>query len=368
MRPPPSFANTRQLRTERVIVLTPKMGGADGISEMTRQWVNVLQTRAGCDFGTLHIWSLDDELLHGQSPATMFRTAAGSRSRFVSFGCFDGIGSSTATLVIAMHLQLLPVALPLVWRGARLVPILMGIEAWVPLPSLVTTTLRRSWKVAAISNHTLARFRAANPLLADMPITVCRPGVATLAQPAAGSRKNGFALIVGRMCSRERYKGHDTLIDLWPIVRRAVPGARLVIAGDGDDAARLRARAGEGIEFTGRVDDTQLAALYRDAAFFVMPSTDEGFGLVYLEAMRSSTPCIAAHGAAEEIITHGRDGLIVDPEDRDALVAAVVRLFVDEEGRHRMGIAAAQRVQCEFSPASVGQRICTALELGDAQC
>jgi len=100
----------------------------------------------------------------------------------------------------------------------------------------------------------------------------------------------------------------------------------------------------------------------------VMPSTDEGLGLVYLEAMRASTPCIAARGAAEEIITDGCDGLIVDADDRDALVAAVVRLFVDREGRRRLGIAAAHRVECEFGQAALERRICAILEVGDGGC
>ncbi len=366
MRLPLSFVNTTLLRADRVIVLTPKMGGADGISEMTRQWVHVLQPKAGRDFGSLHVWSLDDERLPASTPSTTFRTASGNRSRFVSFGFLDGFASAPNTVVIAMHLQLLPVALPLVWRGARLIPVLMGIEAWTPLPSLVTMAFQRSWKVAAISNHTVTRFRTANPLLVDIPITVCRPGLPLLPQPAADARTDDFALIVGRMCSRERYKGHDALIDVWPLVREVVPGARLVIAGDGDDTARLRGKAGAGIEFTGRVDEAKLAGLYRDAAFFVMPSTDEGFGLVYLEAMRAATPCIAARGAAEEIITDGCDGLIVDAENRDALVAAIVRLFVDRQGRQQMGTAAAQRVEREFGAIAVERRISTVLELGDA--
>ena len=130
------------------------------------------------------------------------------------------------------------------------------------------------WKIAAISTHTVGRFRAANPALDDMPIAVCRPGAPALPVAAAAHIGGRYALIVGRMNSRERYKGHDMLIEVWPIVRRSVPDARLVIAGDGDDVERLRAKAADGIEFAGRVDEPRLAALYRDATFFVMPSTD----------------------------------------------------------------------------------------------
>ena len=353
----------------RVIVLTPMMGGADGISEMTRQWVRVLEPQIGRSVGALEIWSLDDDRQPDAARmAVRFQTARGSRSRFASFAVRDGLASAADTLVVVMHLQLLPIALPLAWRGARVVSVLMGIEAWVPLRPLERTAMHRAWKLVAISNHTATRFRAANPALASMPITVCRPGVPSETPPAAERIDSPFALIVGRMNSRERYKGHDTLIDIWPLVRGAVPDARLVIAGDGDDAARLRARAGEGIDFAGRVDAPQLAALYRDATCFVMPSTDEGFGLVYLEAMRGSTPCIAAKGAAEEIISDGRDGLIVDAADRDALVAAIVRLFADAGVRQRLGTAAAARVEGEFGPAALSRRVERVLEIGDPSC
>lgn len=361
---PRATATTSRVR--RVIVLTPMMAGADGISEMTRQWVRVAESRVGRDVGSLEVWSLDDERKPGSAAAaTGFHTARGGRLRLASLAVRDGLGSAAGTLVVVMHLHLLPVALPLVWRGARLLTVLMGIEAWAPLRPVERLALERAWKVVAISAHTAARFRAANPSLATVPITVCRPGTPSMTQPAAERVDGPYALIVGRMNSRERYKGHDLLIEVWPLVREAVPNARLVVAGDGDDAPRLRQKAGEGIDFAGRVDEARLAALYRDATLFVMPSTDEGFGLVYLEAMRASTPCIAARGAAEEIITDGRDGVIVDAGDRDALVGALVRLFADPQARARMAAAAAQRVNGEFGPAALDARVRGALELGE---
>ncbi len=342
------------------------MGGADGISEMTRQWVRVLESSVGRDVGALEVWSLDDDRRPAMAaPATAFRTARGGRLRYASMAMRDGVASTSDTLVVVMHVHLLPVALPLVWRGARLLTILMGIEAWAPLRPLERAALMRAWKVVAISAHTATRFRAANPSLAAMPIAVCRPGTPSMTHPASERFDGPYALIVGRMSSRERYKGHDMLLEVWPLVREAVPHARLVVAGDGDDAPRLRSKAGEGIDFVGRVDEARLAALYRDATLFVMPSTDEGFGLVYLEAMRASTPCIAARGAAEEIITDGLDGVIVDAGDKDALVAALVQVFTDPPTRARMAAAAVQRVNGEFGADALDARVRRVLELGD---
>src|SRR4030095_8219597 len=110
-------------------------------------------------------------------------------------------------------------------------------------------------------------------------------------------------------------------------------------------------------------DDEVLAELYRRAAFFVMPSPREGFGLVYLEAMRAGKPCIAAHGSADEIIRHGVDGLVVNAGSIDALTTAIVRLFCDEAERARMGAAARARVQECCSEAHSDRRLLEALAL-----
>ena len=344
------------------------MSGADGISEMTRQWVRIVESRADRDGHAVEVWSLDDDTRpSGLHASSTFRAAGGRRIRFSSFGLTDGASTATDTVVVVMHLQLLPVALPLLWRGARLVTVLMGIEAWTPLNHLQTAAIRRAWKVIAISTHTAARFRLANPWIGEMTIPVCHPGVPPMPRVTAAPFEGRFALIVGRMDARERYKGHDALIELWPAVRRRIADAQLIVVGDGDDATRLRqkaARTCEGITFLGRVDESTLTALYRDATLFVMPSQDEGFGLVYLEAMRASTPCIAVHGAAEEIITDGDDGLIVDAGDNDELLAAIVHLFGDTEARMRMGAAAARLVNTRFDATALQRRVCAFLELG----
>jgi glycosyltransferase involved in cell wall biosynthesis len=160
------------------------------------------------------------------------------------------------------------------------------------------------------------------------------------------------------MAQEERYKGHDVLIDAWPLVEARHPGARLVIAGDGDDRTRLeqkaRALGVDGITFTGPVDAATRAALYRDAAFFVMPSTGEGFGLVYLEAMRAGLACIGGPGAPAEIIRHGVTGLIVEP---GAVARAVIELFGDPAACATMGQAGAARVQEHFTSDAFGRRL-----------
>jgi phosphatidylinositol alpha-1,6-mannosyltransferase len=131
---------------------------------------------------------------------------------------------------------------------------------------------------------------------------------------------------------------------------------RLVIAGDGDDRPRLEALAASlglarQVLFTGFVSEATLAELYARAAVFVMPSRGEGFGLVYLEAMRAALPCVAAcASAAAEIIADGETGLLVDPLAPDAIAAALGRLLASPELARAMGEAGRRRLELLFTP------------------
>src|SRR5207244_10016252 len=94
---------------------------------------------------------------------------------------------------------------------------------------------------------------------------------------------------------------------------------------------------------TGKVPANILAGLYRDCAFFIMPSLHEGFGLVFLEAMYAGKACIGGIGAAAEIIEDGVTGLVVDPDRPEQVRQAALRLFREPETRERMGRAGAKR-------------------------
>jgi glycosyltransferase involved in cell wall biosynthesis len=178
----------------------------------------------------------------------------------------------------------------------------------------------------------------------------------------------GFALIVGRLSHEERYKGHDALLEAGPRVRASCPDARLVIVGDGDDRARLQEKArslglGETTLFLGRVDAPRLNGLYRQAAFFVMPSRDEGFGFVYLEAMRAGRPCIACPGAAAEFLEDGRSGLLVTYDSVAEVEGACIRLFSDPVLCTRLGRAGADAVRQRFLAVHFVDRFRQALGL-----
>ena len=365
------------MKRPRYLVLTPGMTGADGIAEVSRLALRALGApgRRPASEG-MEVVSLTDpsgfSMGDGNFPTARFFGAGGRRVRFVAAalraGLRTGLRTGGAPAILCLHLHLSP----LTWLlAAKSVVMLYGVEAWRPLDPLERLALRRARLLVAISADTARRFREANPDFCDRVIEICHLAVRhkDAAPPAAeGARAEvpPFALIVGRIVAEERYKGHDLLIDIWPSVMEAVPGARLVIVGDGDDRARLEARAAHldaHVSFRGRVSDGLLAQLYRDCAFFVMPSLGEGFGLVFLEAMQAGKACIGCVGAAAEVIQDGVTGFVVE-QRREQVLGAVLRLFREPDLRRRMGEAGAARVAGEFTETHFQRRFRALLGLG----
>ena len=148
------------------------------------------------------------------------------------------------------------------------------------------------------------------------------------------------------------------------------PTRELWIAGGGDDAARLAAKARERgvadcVRFLGRVSDAELGALYRRASVFAMPSRQEGFGLVYAEAMWWGLPCIGSTAdAAGQVIAAGETGELVPYGDVAALGArARAACSRIASGAARMGEAGRRRAREHFGYGRFRADLLTALEL-----
>lgn len=232
---------------------------------------------------------------------------------------------------------------------------LHGIESWRAMPPAQVRAIRGAAVRLANSHFTARKAASVNPDLGEIDVcALAIPDLPPAVHPAA-DRRTLDVLIVGRMAAAERYKGHDRLLAIWRDVVAAVPSARLVIAGDGDDRARLETVArdaglGDRVQFTGFVSRQALESLYANAALFAMPSRGEGFGLVYLEAMAHQLACVGSTlDAAGEIVVDGETGVLVDPDDTSAVARAVVDLLRDESRRRAMGCAGRRRVEARFT-------------------
>jgi len=260
-------------------------------------------------------------------------------------------------IVLYWHLDLLRLA-PLISGRARRVVFLHGIEAW-RRPDPLTRVLLRNAGVIANSHYTLERANQSLPLPADAQVVHLGLGESTTDVPPA---EPPIALMISRLDSSERYKGHHEVIAAWPRVQEQVPNAQLWIVGEGDLRPELEAHAGEqNIRFFGRVSEAEKQRLLEYARCLVLPSRGEGFGLVYLEAMRNGRPSIVGVDAGREVVDPPNAGLAADPQDTRALADAMIRLLRGGAAWEEMSRLARRRYSENFTATHFQQRLLAAL-------
>lgn len=153
-----------------------------------------------------------------------------------------------------------------------------------------------------------------------------------------------------RLCYQ---KGLDMLLQAWHLVHKELPEARLIVAGTGPLQAQLLYMAreldlGESVEFVGVQRD--IAAVLHRGSIATLPSRWEGMPNAILEAMACGLPCVATRASGtEDIITHGVNGLLVEPEDYQGLAQALLVLLRDPALSSAYGKAARERIEQDYA-------------------
>jgi len=348
------------------LVLAPSFHGADGVSAVSRQIVQSLAARQQSVTCVAFDDPADRDLV-ADPLAIPVISASGGRARFAVQAARRSLAPSQPRIFVT-HSRLAPPAWLAGRLGRAIVVYLHGVEVWRPLRATERAVLHRA-RLLANSSYTVNRFREANPEFASTGTHVCPPSVPPrLRSPRPFDAAASTAVIVGRLWSEERYKGHDRLLDVWPSLLRHAPAARLVIVGDGDDRARLEARVraealSPHVEFRGRVTRAELERALDDSRLLVMPSTGEGFGITYLEAMQAGRACIASPGAASEVVVDGTTGILVPAGDPAALLTALRALYENDACAAAMGDAGRQRVAQHFDAAQFARRLFAAIDV-----
>ncbi len=267
--------------------------------------------------------------------------------------------------------------------SSRLWCLVYGIEVWHPLKASVRNGLALMEKVLAISDYS----RQALAKNGDVPLDridllPCALDPVWQAQYSprpddAPSRPGPPTLLtVARLAASERYKGVDSVLRALPKVLEAIPDLRYDVVGDGDDRPRLEALArelgvSEHARFRGRLFPDELAAAYRDCTLFVMPSSHEGFGIVFLEAALFGKASIGGkHGGTPEVVEDGVTGCLVEREDVPGLSRVLGRLLLNDDERAPMESAARRRLLERFTYVSLrdsmkAQLGCRGLQVGE---
>jgi glycosyltransferase involved in cell wall biosynthesis len=116
------------------------------------------------------------------------------------------------------------------------------------------------------------------------------------------------------------------------------------------------------------VSEAEKQRLLRQSRCLVLPSRGEGFGLVYLEAMRLGRPCLSSiHDAGQEVIAPPQSGLAVEPGNARALAEAVAELLSADCNWQQWSSNAKRRYEAEFTAAHFQRRLADAVLEADAQ-
>ncbi len=352
----------------RVLALmTDAFGGYGGIAQYNRDLADALAAVPAIDevevlprYAPDPIGPLPDKVV--QHPAQPHRSR-------LSLRAFDLAARRRPDLVFCGHIHLGPLAAAVAkaWRSRLLVQT-HGVEVWTRPSEVRRRSLEAADGVLSVSRDTRAKVLNWADLAPErvrvVPNTFAldfTPGDRAAARARLGVGDAKVILSVSRLDGGQRHKGQDRVIRALPHLRARGIDVVYVVAGVGDDMTRLQVlAAAEGVSdhvrFVGKAPPQDLPDLYRAADLFALPSTGDGFGIVFLEAMACGTPALGlAAGGAIDALAEGRLGVAV--EERELVPALAAAL----EARRPDPQALAARVGARFGRESFRHRIAAAI-------
>ncbi len=257
---------------------------------------------------------------------------------------------------------------PRYWRVPSVV-FLHGTEVWRRLGRGARAALEGASLLLANSSYTVASARRANPWLGEVRVT--HLGIDPAPEPPSLASRPQRVLMVGRMSSAEKYKGHDQVLDAWPTVSARNPGAELCIIGGGDDRSRLEKKSEEhglkNVSFLGFVTRNRLVEFFREARALLQLSSKEGFGLVALEAVQNGCVVVGLRDTVlDEILPNGVGSVLLESIDGNTLADALARVMAGGSDADRVIEGGLALVRKRYQAEHFRDRVRTALlDIGD---
>jgi phosphatidylinositol alpha-1,6-mannosyltransferase len=335
-------------------LVTEAFGGTGGIAQYNRDFLRAI---TGC--GTVSLIAVVPR--HAPDPvnppARIHQLAPHAGRVSYSVAALHEAFSKPFDAVFCGHLFMAPLALLIArLKGAKLIIQIHGVEAWQRPGTLCRIAVEAADLVLCVSRYSRARvlkWASIPPERAHvLPNTVraaFEPGDGSALRTAWGLQGKSILLSVGRMSAYDQYKGNDRVIRAIPQLVMRGHDVVYVIVGEGNDQNRLQALAdtvgvGSRVRFVGAASPDVLVDAYRMADVFVMPSTGEGFGIAFLEAMACGTPTLGlAIAGAKDALADGELGVLTsEAELSDAISRLIAAPKADpwslaEAVAHRFG-------------------------------
>jgi phosphatidyl-myo-inositol dimannoside synthase len=331
------------------VFVTEAFGGQGGISKFNRDLLTALCAHPDCESVTAFPRSMP--LPPGPLPEKLDYVTDGLHGKVRYGACIAkrNLGRPRADLLICGHIHLLPLArMAQYLNSAPLTLVIHGVEAWQPTHSHLANRIARKLKTfMVVSALTKERFLEWTGLPPGHGFVL--PDSVSFEEFGAGApddrlldryalRGRTVIMTLARLSREERYKGIDEVMETLPALAARFPNIAYLVAGEGNDRARLEQKAVDlGIKdrvvFPGYVPEEEKAAHYCLADAFVMPGWGEGFGIVYLEAMACGIPVVASKlDASREAVRNGELGILVDPKNPAELLAGITEALRRPKG------------------------------------
>ena len=275
---------------------------------------------------------------YGRWPRGVLRTI-----RFAA-GVFFAAARSRPDLIIVGHANFAPLAA--IIRRLTGIPIwimIHGVEVWEEKGRVLAPSLRRADRLLSVSHFTRSKViteqRLDESRISLLPCTFdqerFRPEVKSLGLLTKlgipSDRK--IILTICRLAEDELNKGYDQIIEALPAVLALVQDAHYLLVGGGTDADRVRSLVEQmglrdRVTLAGFVADDQLVDYYNSCDVFAMPSSREGFGIVFLEALACGKPVVGGNkDGAVDALCGGELGVLINPDNVTELADTLIALL-----------------------------------------
>lgn len=221
--------------------------------------------------------------------------------------------------------------------------VVYGVDAWMVQNYWLKKALHHAEKIISIGEYTrfrLIKEQKLNPeKIVILPVTFDASRFQIASKPQHLLNRYGLELdqpiilTVARLENNDRDKGYDQILQALPKIRHHIPNVHYMLVGKGDDCPRIeqlvtKLELQKCVTLTGFIPDRELGDHYNLCDVFAMPSKQEGFGIVYLEALACGKPVLGGNqDGAIDALCHGELGVLVDPDDIDAIAQTLIQIL-----------------------------------------
>lgn len=318
--------------------------GFGGIEKFNKAFIKALSEtdHTDCTFFSVYDTDFNKQYLSNGK----FKTAKGSKLKFVFWSFFNALKSDIFFLG-HINLSITAVLTKLFSPQTKLIVITHGIDIWSDLSFIKKHALKKADKIIAVSNFTKQKIISEHKIRKNkivvfpntidpfFPLTKTFEKPQYLLKRYEINSERPVILTVARLSAQEGYKGYDNVLKTLPKLLEKYPNLLYLIVGKYDIKEKQRLdkiinklKINKHVLFTGFIEESELTDHFRLGNVFIMPSENEGFGIVFIEALVCGLPVIAGNiDGSVDALDNGNFGTLVNPENIEIIESSLATIL-----------------------------------------